>query len=133
MKDGKDTIIVLPQFQIDGMVEIMDYIMTHPGASVERIKTKFNLNENEYHMIYDLCMPHIRHGNTAKYWIVHFKGVCCALEEAIGYAKEKKLKVVPVSRLEDILKRHGIGAGNKENKEAYDTCDLDEDIEQEDE
>ena len=48
MKDGKNTIIVLPQFQIDGMVEVMDYILQHPMATVGKIKNKFNLNEEEF-------------------------------------------------------------------------------------
>ncbi len=126
MKDGKDTIIVLPQFQIDGMLEIMDYILTHPGTTVEKVKTKFDLNESEYGMIFDLCMPHERNRSNERYWITKYKGLLCALEEVVGYAKDKSMKTIPVNKIEAIMKRHGVGIKNNAYQEAFDTCDVPE-------
>lgn len=124
MYQGKDTIIVLPQFQIDGMVEIMDYILSHPAATVEKVKKKFNLNEDEYHMIYDLCMPQERNRCNERYWITKYKGLLCALDEAVGYAKDKKMNTIPVSKIEAIMKQHGVSLNNRSYQEALESCEI---------
>ena len=126
MKDGKDTIIVLPQFQIDGMVEIMDYILAHPMATVGKIKNKFDLNENEYQMIYDFCMPHERFRSNERYWITKYKGVLSAVEMQIGLAESKNRKTIKLDKLKEIVKKHSVGIKNALNKEAFDSCDLEE-------
>ena len=124
MYQGKDTIIVLPQFQIDGMLEIMDYILSHPAATVEKVKIKFNLNEDEYHMIYDLCMPQERNRCNERYWITKYKGLLCALDEAVGFAKDKKMKTIPVSKIEALMKRHGVSLKNSSYQEALESCEI---------
>lgn len=126
MKDGKDTIIVLPQFQIDGMVEIMNYILTHPGVNVGKIKKKFDLNDDEYRMIYDFCMPHIRHAVNERYWLIKFKGLYAAIEERIEWSKRNNKPFVTIKVLEQVLKHHAIGGKNDEAKDAFDSCDLEE-------
>lgn len=127
MKDGKNTIIVLPQFQIDGMVEVMDYILQHPMATVGKIKNKFNLNEEEYQMIYDFCMPHERFRSNERYWITKYKGVLSAVEMQIGLAESKNRKMIKLDKLKEIVKKYSIGTNNALNKEAFDSCDLEED------
>lgn len=124
MYQGKDTIIVLPQFQIDGMMEIMDYILSHPAATVEKVKKKFNLNEDEYHMIYDLCMPQEKNRCNERYWITKYKGLLCALGEAVGYAKDKKMNTVPVSKIEAIMKQHGVSLKNNYYQETLKSCEI---------
>lgn len=62
--------VVLPQDQIDKMVEIMDTILKNPRMTIGEIKTEFNLDSNEYEMIYSLCMPLIREANVKQYWAV---------------------------------------------------------------
>ena len=59
--------VVLPQDQIDAMVEIMECILKTDGSSrvtVGDIKRKYKITEDEYQMIYDLCMPILRKKNT---------------------------------------------------------------------
>ena len=133
MKDGKNTIIVLPQFQIDGMVEVMDYILSHPMATVGKIKDKFDLNEEEYQMIYDFCMPHERIRSNERYWIIKYKGVLSALEMQIGFAESKKRKTVKLDKLKEIVKKNSIGNKNELNKETFDSCDLDDEMTEEEE
>lgn len=62
---------VLPQDQIDYIVMVMDYVLKHNGGERDKkakilqvtvgdIKSQFGLNEQQYQMIYDLCMPVFR-------------------------------------------------------------------------
>lgn len=39
---------------------VVDYIVAHPAATVERVKSQFNLNKEEYDMISELMMPAVR-------------------------------------------------------------------------
>ena len=115
---GKDTIIVLPRFQIEGMVEIMDYILTHPYKyTVDDIKQKFDLNEEEYQMIYDFCMPHERHRANEHFWVSHYRSLIASVNLLLQMLKDMKKKTIPVEemikKLEDILEKNRIGKQNK--------------------
>lgn len=80
--------IVLPQDQIDKMKEIMDYLFKYQAlTSVASIKKKFNLTNEEYDMIYDLCMPLIRESGVKKYWAVKYKSF---MEELKRLIKQRK-------------------------------------------
>jgi hypothetical protein len=39
---------------------IVDYIVAHPAATVERVKSQFKLSNDEYDMISELMMPAVR-------------------------------------------------------------------------
>lgn len=80
--------IVLPQDQIDKMKEIMDYLFKYQAlVSVASVKQKFNLTNEEYDMIYDLCMPLIRESGVKKYWAVKYKSF---MEELKRLIKQRK-------------------------------------------
>ena len=80
--------IVLPQDQIDHMKEIMDFLLKNPtGFSVYEIKRMFNLNSDEYEMIYDLCMPLIREKTVKQYWATKYKHF---IEELKKLIKQRK-------------------------------------------
>lgn len=128
MYQGKDTIIVLPQFQIDGMVEVMDYLLTHLNVRVEDVKKQFNLNEEEYHMIYEFCMPHNRHRANETYWIHRYKSIYAGLEELILMAKKNHDKTIPIEAIKNIQKRYGIGAQNKNCHETINGYEPDEEF-----
>ena len=81
---------VIPQAQIDEMVEVMDYILAHPSISVADIKKHFELTAEEYNMIFDLCMPSIRKGNKTAYWKNRYSSVMNFLKEQIRYVFETK-------------------------------------------
>ena len=108
----------------------MDYILSHPMATVGKIKDKFDLNEEEYQMIYDFCMPHERVRNNERFWITKYKGIMSAIELKIGLAKSKKRKTIKIEELEALVKKHGIGNKNELNKEAYDSCEMDDEEEE---
>lgn len=39
---------------------VVDYIVAHPAATVERVKSAFKLSKDEYNMISELMMPAVR-------------------------------------------------------------------------
>lgn len=45
---------------------IVDYIVAHPAATVERVKSTFNLSKEEYDMISELMIPAVRWRATAR-------------------------------------------------------------------
>lgn len=51
---------VLSEGQIELMTLVMDDILRYQGVTVESIKKKYALTDEEYNMIFDLCMPNIR-------------------------------------------------------------------------
>ena len=80
--------IVLPQDQIDHMKEIMDFLLKNPtGFSVYEIKRMFNLTNDEYEMVYDLCMPLIREKTVKQYWAIKYKHF---IEELKRLIKQRK-------------------------------------------
>lgn len=82
--------IVLPPDQISYMNGIMDYILKNPAKSVGFIKKKFNLTEEEYQMIYDLTMPHVRIRNITRYWKDAYTHLRIQFEEKIKKLKATK-------------------------------------------
>ena len=125
--------VLINQAQIDDMAVIMDYILTHPGDTVGHIKRKFNLNEDQYQMIFEFCMPHVRNRTNERYWIYKYKSVYSALQELYGKIKNDNRKTVPIDKIEDILQKNSIGANNEGSQDAFDTCGIDdEDKEEED-
>lgn len=85
--------IVLPQEQIDVMVQAMDYILKSKQTSVAEIREHFHLSVEEYSMIFDLCMPVIRKGSRTEYW----KNKYVALKQAICDRIRKE--PIPMSKL----------------------------------
>lgn len=80
--------IVLPQDQIDKMKEIMDYLFKYQAlTTVGEVKKRYNLTNEEYEMIYDLCMPLIRENGVKKYWAVKYKSF---VEELKRLIKQRK-------------------------------------------
>ena len=74
---------IIPQDQIDRMVEVMDVILKYPYMTVGDIKRRFNLSSEEYEMIYDLVMPLVREANVKKYWAVKYKYIERKLKELL--------------------------------------------------
>lgn len=62
--------IVLPQDQIDEMVEVQAYIKKHQtyDVSVAEIRKLFGITSKEYEMVFDLTMELIRDENSNEYW-----------------------------------------------------------------
>jgi len=79
--------IVLPQDQIDRMVEIMDMLLKYPLMTVEDIKKRYKLSSEEYEMIFDLCMPLIRETNVKKYWTLKYQAFIRELKALIFQRK----------------------------------------------
>lgn len=132
MYDGKNTIIVLPQFQIDGMVEVMDDILAHPYKhTVDQIKQKYDLNEDEYHMIYDFCMPHERHRSKERYWITRYKTVTGSIQRFLDTAKEQQHRMVRIEDIEKIFHKLGVGEKNEFRKDMEDPDEIEEEEEEE--
>ena len=80
--------IVLPQDQIDKMKEIMDYLFKYQAlTTVGEVKKRFNLTNEEYEMIYDLCMPLIRENGVKKYWAIKYQSFVQELKRLIKNRK----------------------------------------------
>lgn len=81
--------IVLPQDQIDKMKEIMDYLFKYQAlTTVSEVKRRFNLTNEEYEMIYDLCMPLIRENGVKKYWAIKYQSFVQELKRLIKNRKD---------------------------------------------
>lgn len=59
---------ILDPDEIKTINAVMDYILKNPSKTVGTIKRRFGLSEEEYRMIFDLTMPHIRTDNAKSYW-----------------------------------------------------------------
>ena len=66
---------IIPRWQIDEMVPVMDTILKYPTKTIGEIRKEFNLTSEEFDMIYELCMPLVRENNVKKYWAVKYKHV----------------------------------------------------------
>lgn len=49
--------VILPKEDQDKIVQVIDYILAHPGTKVKAIKEKFDLTMEEYDQISTLMMP----------------------------------------------------------------------------
>ena len=59
---------VLSEDQITVMTMVMDDILKRHNMSVQEIKNKYHLTDDEYNMIFDLCMPNIRENSWEAFW-----------------------------------------------------------------
>ena len=66
MKKEENTMTVLRLDECRRVNEIVDFIVTHHGVSVAKVKEMYNLTAEEYDMISELMMPAIRYYNKAK-------------------------------------------------------------------
>ena len=66
MKKEENTMTVLRLDECRRVNEIVDFIVTHHGVSVAKVKEMYNLTSEEYDMISELMMPAIRYYNKAK-------------------------------------------------------------------
>lgn len=84
--------IVLSEGQIQLMTLVMDDILKWQsgGVTVEEIKKKYSLTNEEYNMIFDLCMPNMR----AHSWENTMK-------QADGALKEEIRKVIRMKTITD--------------------------------
>ena len=112
-------LIVLPQYDIDVINEVQDYILGHPGVSVGDIKMKYNLTEAEYQMIFDLCMPSIRKRNTERYWIGRYKIVLSVMEELYNQAKNSLEGCATSRDIKKALNKCKIGKQNSKFYEMF--------------
>ena len=110
---------VLPQEEIDIIVEVMDYYFKHPNRTVGHIKEKFNLTEEEYQMIFFFCMPMIRYRNNERYWIGKTKSTITTFENLVGYAENNGETSIDVKVLRAALNKCSISDGNNKYKEIY--------------
>lgn len=95
---------VLPQDEIDGIVEVMEHILKSDGSdkiTVGGIKQHYQLTELQYQMIYDLCMPLIRKKHDKE---EGWRGTYLALKSRI-YAALRKDKNETADKVRTILQQ----------------------------
>ena len=83
---------VLPQHEIDDIVEVADYILSHQSSikSINEVKKKFGLTTEQYNMVYDFCMPLIRRWNVNEgYWNTRYKRFKMRIVTAIRMDKSE--------------------------------------------
>lgn len=115
---------VIPQDEINYINKIQDYILSHPAATVGKIKERFILDEDEYKMAFDFCMPCIRNRTYEHYWITRYKTLYCGLEELLREAKELGHTTIPVNSIRRIFNNATISDHQKERKEVFDECEV---------
>lgn len=59
---------VLEQDEVEQLCEVMNYILKCTNTTVDKVKEKFHLEDDEYNMIMDISMPFLREANSKKYW-----------------------------------------------------------------
>lgn len=82
---------VLDPDQIKAMNAVMDYILKSPTKTVGSIKKRFHLTEEEYRMIFDLTMPHIRTDSAKSYWKSKYLMLRGQISEFVQNNKKSKL------------------------------------------
>lgn len=85
-------ITLLPQDEIDLIVTIADFIIRYPSMSDAEIKRKFHLTNEEYNMVFDLCMPKIRAGSSSAYWRTKHHMLASRIKRVLDQSKSSKLK-----------------------------------------
>lgn len=105
-----DDFVVLSEKQVEFMVKVMDYILSHPTKSVAEIKAIFGLSTEQYNMIYDLAMPRERHRNLAGYYKSKYTYIYDHLAELIR-AEKKHTKLT--DSIWEILQEAGVGPRNQ--------------------
>ena len=104
---------ILPQDQIDCIVEVSDYILKHATVTVSAIRKKFDITIDEYNMIFDLCMPRIRAGSAAAYYKNKFGMLSSRVEDIVKELPECEVK----DKLVTALIESSIGENNALAKE----------------
>lgn len=82
----------LPQHEIDEIVKVADYILSHQSSikSISEVKKKFGLTTEQYNMVYDFCMPLIRRWNVNEgYWNTRYKRFKMRIVTAIRMDKSE--------------------------------------------
>lgn len=105
--------VVLSNEQIEFMVKVMDYILSHPTKTVAEIKTIFGLSSEQYEMIYSLAMPRERHRNLAGYYKSKYTYIYDHLAELIR-AEKKHTKLT--DSIWAILQEAGVRPKNQAAK-----------------
>ena len=105
--------IILPSDQIERMNLVTEYILKHPTVSVYDIRRKFSLTKDEYEMIFELCMPYIRGGNSSSYWKLKYVTLKNALYDRIRNETVKGPKNKLATDIWNILENTGIGLSSK--------------------
>ena len=82
---------ILDPDEITAINVIVDYILKNPSKTVGTIKKRFRLTEEEYHMIFDLTMPHIRTDNAKSYWKTKYLMLRGQINELVQNNKKSKL------------------------------------------
>lgn len=82
---------ILDPDQIKVMNTVMDYILKNPSKTVGTIKKRFGLSEDEYRMIFDLTMPHIRTDSAKSYWKAKYLMLRGQISEFVQNNKKSKL------------------------------------------
>lgn len=82
---------ILDPDQITVMNSVMDYILKNPAKTVGTIKKRFRLTEEEYRMIFDLTMPHIRTDSAKSYWKTKYLMLRSQISEFVQNNKKSKL------------------------------------------
>ena len=99
---------ILDPDQIKTMNTVMDYILKNPAKTVGTIKKRFRLTEEEYRMIFDLTMPHIRTDNAKSYWKTKYLMLRGQINELVQ--NNKKSELAP--ELWSILENCDVGDNN---------------------
>jgi len=77
--------VILPKEDQDKIVQVIEYILAHPGTKVKVIKEKFDLTMEEYDQISTLMMPAQRQYSL----VISHKMKLSKLLEKLGEEKEK--------------------------------------------
>ena len=82
---------ILDPDEIKTINAVMDYILKNPSKTVGTIKRRFGLSEDEYRMIFDLTMPHIRTDSAKSYWKAKYLMLRGQISEFVQNNKKSKL------------------------------------------
>lgn len=82
---------ILDPDEITAINVIVDYILKNPSKTVGTIKKRFRLTEEEYRMIFDLTMPHIRTDSAKSYWKAKYLMLRSQISEFVQNNKKSKL------------------------------------------
>lgn len=85
------SLTVLDPDEIKTINAVMDYILKNPSKTVGTIKRRFGLSEEEYRMIFDLTMPHMRTDSAKSYWKAKYLMLRGQISELVQNNKKSKL------------------------------------------
>lgn len=97
------SLTVLDPDEITAINVIMDYILKNPAKTVGTIKKRFRLTEEEYRMIFDLTMPHIRTDSAKSYWKTKYLMLRGQISELVQNNKKSELAPELWSILETVM------------------------------